>query len=235
MPPIPRRSDSGYDPRSFRRSIPLSFPWAEIATTFLVFAGNVLAPGPNVFTTIATALGSGRRVALAIPPAVFLGVLIWASAAVLGAAVVFRQVPALEPTLRAVGGLLLLWFASRYLRRAWRWEASGVKPREISPRAAFGLALGVLATNPKALTTWLVLLSIFPAGTASPAAIAVMILGAATIAALGHLFYALAFSTRHAAAIYARIGRWITGGVGLFFMGLGLLLLAEVARSLAGG
>ena len=55
------------------------FPWSEIATTLLVFAGNILSPGPNVFTTIATAIGSGRRVAMAIPPAVFLGVLGWSS------------------------------------------------------------------------------------------------------------------------------------------------------------
>ncbi len=49
------------------------FPWAEIATALAVFAANVLSPGPNVFNTIAIALGSGRRAALMAVPAVALG------------------------------------------------------------------------------------------------------------------------------------------------------------------
>lgn len=45
------------------------------------------------------------------------------------------------------------------------------------------------------------------------------------LAALGHLVYALAFSTRRAAQAYARMGRWINAGVGLFFGSLGVTLL----------
>jgi threonine/homoserine/homoserine lactone efflux protein len=56
-----------------------------------------------------------------------------------------------------------------------------------------------------------------------------MILGAALVAALGHLGYALAFSTRPAAQAYARMGRWINAGVGVFFGSLGVTLLLSVA------
>lgn len=206
-------------------------PWAEIVTAWAVFGANILSPGPNVFNTIAIALGSGRQAALAVVPAVALGVLLWASSAILGAAALFRAVPAAEAGFAAVGGLLLLWFASRYFHRARRWHAE-VETRVISPRGAFLLTLGILATNPKALTTWLVLLSIFPAAEASGPAIAVMIAGASAVAALGHLGYALAFSTRAAAAAYARAGRWITAAVGVFFTALGLSLLSEAARTL---
>lgn len=154
------------------------FPWAEIGTALAVFGANVASPGPNVFNTIAIALGSGRRVALAVVPAVSLGVLGWSAAAVLGAALAFREAPWLAPALRALGGVLLLWFAWRYARRAWAWAAGTTGARAITPRAAFLVTLGVLATNPKALTTWLVLVGIFPAERASPAAIATLILGA---------------------------------------------------------
>lgn len=207
----------------------MSSPWPEIATALVVFGANVLSPGPNVFNTIAIALGSGRRAALAVVPAVALGVLIWASAAVLGAAVAFRRFPGLEPALTALGGVLLLWFALRYLRTAWNWSARVGQNRVVSPRAAFAVTLGILATNPKALTTWLVLVSIFPAGEAGPEAVAAMILGAALVAALGHLGYALAFSSRPAAQAYARAGRWINAGVGVFFGTLGVTLLLAVA------
>jgi len=204
-------------------------PWTEILTAWAVFAANVLSPGPNVFNTIAIALGSGRAVALAVVPAVALGVLVWALALILGAAFLFERAPWIESGLTALGGGLLVWFGSRYLHRAWHWSAQIGRSRMLTARQAFALTLGILATNPKALTTWIVLISIFPAGQATGRAIAVMALGAAAVAATVHLGYALAFSTRRAAEAYARAGRWVNAGVGLFFSGLGLSLLARVA------
>ncbi|MDT8343162.1 MAG: LysE family transporter [Thermohalobaculum sp.] len=204
-------------------------PWTEILTAWAVFAANVLSPGPNVFNTIAIALGSGRTVALAVVPAVALGVMGWALALILGAAFLFERLPWLDDGLTTLGGGLLIWFGSRYLRRAWAWSATVGQARMLTARQAFTITLGILATNPKALTTWIVLVSIFPAGQATPAAIAVMVIGASVVAGLGHLAYALAFSTRRAAEAYARAGRWINAGVGVFFTGLGLRLLAGVA------
>jgi threonine/homoserine/homoserine lactone efflux protein len=206
----------------------MNFPWAEIATALAVFAANVLSPGPNVFNTIAIALGSGRQAALMVVPAVALGVLLWAIAAILGAAVLFRRFPMMETGLTVLGGCLLIWFAARYLRRAWFWLDTIGQNRVVTPRQAFVITLGILATNPKALTTWLVLVTIFPAGSAGPGAITSMILGATAVAALGHLAYALAFSTRRAAQAYARIGRWINACVGVFFATLGATLLSGV-------
>jgi len=203
-----------------------------MAAGWAVFGANILSPGPNVFNTIAIALGAGRRTALAVVPAIALGVLMWASAALLGAAALFRTVPALEPALSALGGALLVLFAIRYGARAIRWHPEAAIGRLMTARAAFATTLAVLATNPKALTTWLVLVSIFPAGEADAGAIAVMIAGSVLVAALGHLGYALAFSTRAAARVYARAGRWILAGVAVFFASLGAALLARALPAL---
>ncbi len=210
-------------------------PWAEIATALAVFAANILSPGPNVFNTIAIAVGAGRGVALAVVPAIALGVLGWALAALLGAALLVRQVPGIETILGGVGGALLLWFAYRYARRALAWRAHPTRALAIGPREAFVTTLAVLATNPKALTTWLVLISIFPAGAASPEAIGVMVLGAVAVASAGHLAYALLFSTRAAARIYARAGALLLGGVAIFFATLGASLLWQALRLVASG
>lgn len=203
-------------------------PCAEMVTAWAVFAGNILSPGPNVFNTIAIALGSGRRVALAVVPAIALGVAGWSTAALLGAAALFRQVPELQQGLTLLGGALLIWFAARYARRAWAWSETVGAGRLTGPRAAFLVTLAVLAANPKALTTWLVLVSIFPAAEADATAIAVMVAGSVLLASLGHAAYALAFSTRPAARLYARAGRWVTAGVGVFFAALGLRLVLSV-------
>ncbi|MEM8819000.1 MAG: LysE family transporter [Pseudomonadota bacterium] len=210
-------------------------PWAEMVTAWAVFAGNILSPGPNVFNTIAIALGSGRRTALAVVPAIGLGVAVWASLALVGAAVAFRAFPSLPLTLTAIGGTLLLVFARRYGLSALNWEKQRAQGRLMSPREAFLLTLGVLAANPKALTTWLVLVGIFPAGEATPLAIAVMVAGSAVVACAGHAFYAIAFSTRTAAAAYARAGRWITAGVAVLFAVLGTTLWLRVLATLFEG
>ncbi|MEM6487517.1 MAG: LysE family transporter [Pseudomonadota bacterium] len=202
-------------------------PWPEMITAWAAFAGNILSPGPNVFTTIAIALGSGRRVALAVLPAIALGVALWATLALTGAAVAFAALPWLKPVLMAAGGTLLVLFASRYARRAWDWTEAETEGRAISPRGAFLLALGTLALNPKALTTWIVLTGLFPAESATPATIAVMVIGSVLLACAGHGAYALAFSTPPAARAFARAGRWITAGVAVFFAALGTALVAE--------
>ncbi len=166
-------------------------------------------------------------------PAIAIGVALWATAAILGAQVAFRAVPGLETALTALGATLLLWFGARYLRRAAAWDAEGVRALAPTARAAFLTTLAIIATNPKALTTWLVLVTIFPVGEASAPAVAVMIAGSIVVASLGHAGYALAFSTRAAARAYARAGRWITGGVGIGFVALGLGLWREVVSVVA--
>jgi threonine/homoserine/homoserine lactone efflux protein len=89
--------------------------------------------------------------------------------------------------------------------------------------------LAVLATNPKALTTWLLILSLFPAGQTPPMARVVLVAGMACIATLIHIGYALLFSTRAAAAVYGRAAPVIDAAVGVFFLSIGLRLLAGLA------
>ncbi|MEM6973535.1 MAG: LysE family transporter [Pseudomonadota bacterium] len=203
--------------------------WPQMITAWAVFAGNILSPGPNVFTTVAIAVGSGRRVALAVVPAIALGVLGWAVLALSGARVVFQAFPLAQPLLTGLGGVLLLLFAWRYARAARARQLGQASARMIGARDAFGTTLSVLAANPKALTTWLVLVSIFPAADASLPALALMILGSIVVACAGHAAYALAFSTAPAAAAFARAGHWVLGGVALFFAGLGATLIVEAA------
>lgn len=209
-----------------------TLPWDQIALAWAVFAANVLSPGPNVFNTIAIALGAGRRTALAVVPAIGISVLIWALAAVLGAAALFTSAPWLQPALAALGGGLLILFAIRYARRALAWHPERTAALRITAREAFWTTLGVLATNPKALTTWLVLISLVPTAEATTATLTALILGPAVIACLAHTAYALVFSSGPAARVYARTGRWILTGVACFFAALGVSLLWRTVPAL---
>jgi threonine/homoserine/homoserine lactone efflux protein len=71
------------------------------ALGFLIL--NVFVPGPNVLNTIATAIGSGYRTGLACAVACGVGILLWATAALFGAAVFFQQYPLANKSLVIIG------------------------------------------------------------------------------------------------------------------------------------
>lgn len=194
------------------------------------FAFNVLTPGPNVLNTIGTALGSGRAAAYGCAAACAVGVLGWAAAALLGAGALFVAVPELRDGLTAFGALVLFYFAYRYLRRALSRADAVQRIDGVTPRIAFTQAFLVLATNPKALTTWIALLSIFPAISVSWASMTAFGLGCAVVAGGGHAVYATVFSTGHAARLYAKAARPVNGLVGVGFTVYALKLLAGVAE-----
>lgn len=201
----------------------------SLAAPLIFFALNVLTPGPNVLNTIGTALGSGRTAAYGCAAACAVGVLGWAAAALLGAGALFAAVPELRDGLTAIGALVLIYFAYRYLRRALGRSDAVQRIDGVTPRGAFSQALLVLATNPKALTTWIALLSIFPQISVSWVSMAAFGLGCAAVAGGGHAVYATVFSTSHAARIYAKASRPVNGLVGVGFTIYAVKLLAGVA------
>lgn len=203
-----------------------------------LFAANVLSPGPNVFNTIATAMGSGRAAGFAAAAAVALGVVWWATLALGGAAALFAQEPGAEVVLTLVGGGLLAMFGLTYLRRALKDLCARGRGREgaaralrVRPGRAFRDALAIQLANPKSMTTWLMLASVYPVAAAGAADLALFALAAAAVALFGHCAYALAFSSPLAAAAYARAAWAVTGAVGVAFLALGVGLLWQGAAT----
>ena len=130
------------------------------ALGFLIL--NVFVPGPNVLNTIATAIGSGYRTGLACAVACGVGILLWATAALFGAAVFFQQYPLANKSLVIIGGVLLLYFSFKYIKRSLNRHDELVSIQNQSYTSAFWQALLVMMTNPKVLTTWLAVISLFP-------------------------------------------------------------------------
>ncbi len=202
---------------------PASF-WA--VWSFLAL--NVMSPGPNVVNTIATAMGSGRVAGLASAAGVALGIGFWCLGMTLGMAAAFRLIPPLQTVLTLLGILLLGWFAVRYGRaalRGWRAGAGQVSGQPgLGARAAFARSLGVNATNPKALTTWVAVLSLFPTASAGARDIALLCAGASVVAGTIHAIYGLVFSSAPAARFYLRAAPSVNAAVAVFFAGFALKL-----------
>lgn len=213
----------------------MTLPLAPFLTVWAVLAMNIASPGPNVLNTIASALGSGRKAGLASAAGVAVGIGLWCLGMTLGMAAMFQAVPAARTALTLLAIGLLLWFAGRYLRAAlagWQGGAGRVTGKSgLSIRASFTQSLAVNAMNPKALTTWVVILSLFPAAEARAGDVATLGFGAVALAFSIHAGYALAFSTAPAARLWARLAPAISAAVGLFFAGFA----ARLALGLAAG
>jgi len=210
----------------------MTLPWAEFLTVWTILALNIASPGPNVLNTIATAMGSGRAAGMGAALGVGLGIGVWCLGMALGMAAVFVVLPLARGLLTALAIALLLWFAARYLRTAWagyrRRGAGGLAERQgMGLGAGFRRSLAVNLLNPKALTSWLAIVAIFPLARAKGGDIALLCAGACGLSFSIHTVYALAFSAPPAARFYLRHAWIVSGATGLFFLSFAAALVAE--------
>lgn len=211
----------------------MTLPLHDFAVVWLFLAVNIVTPGPNVINTIAAAMGGGRLAGMGSAAGVGIGIGFWCLAMAFGMSALFALIPALQRLLGLVAIGLLLLFATRYLRSAWSgWNGQRrglpVSPSKDSFGRAFLRSMLVNALNPKALTSWLTVLSIFPIARATPGDVALLWAGACTAAFVIHSGYALIFSAPSAARFYLRAGWVVTGIAGLFFLAFAVKLLLDL-------
>ena len=189
---------------------------------------NVFIPGPNVMNTIATAMGSGRRTGLSCAIACGCGLCVWAVVALLGAAAVFATLPVAQIVMTTIGGLLLLYFALRYIKKSMQPVANFAAISNVSFRHAFIQAFLVMLSNPKVLTTWLAVISLFPIVVSDGLHIFGFVILASLGSFCGHALVATLFSTGPASRLYMRLYRPINAAVGIGFCLYGLKLLSNL-------
>ena len=206
-------------------------PFFDLLPALGFFLLNVFVPGPNVLNTIATATGSGHRAGLACALACGLGIFLWASAALFGAAAFFEKYPLANQSLIVLGGVLLLYFSVRYLRKALNPHSDLVSITDQSFASSFWQAFVVMMTNPKVLTTWLAVISLFPIITMGLSNILGFTLLSSLASFSGHALFAIFFSSKPAARIYLSLYRPVNAVVGVGFCLYGFKLLISVIGS----
>jgi len=77
---------------------------------------GLLSPGPDFFYVSRTAAIHSRRTAIYGVIGITIGVSIWATAAVLGLAIVFKMMPALQGIVMALGGSYLFYLGVKMAR-----------------------------------------------------------------------------------------------------------------------
>lgn len=209
----------------------MTLPLGEFAEVWLFLAANIASPGPNVLNTVALAMGSGRRAGLGSACGVGLGIGLWCLSMLLGLAALVTLLPALQSLLTWTAVALLLIFALRYLRAALSGFRARAMPAPDARRGAgfatgFRRALAVIAVNPKALTSWLAVLGMFPVAQAGPGDVALLCLGACLLSFSIHAIYMILFSTAPALRFYLRAGWLLQAAAGILFATFALRLVA---------
>ncbi len=209
---------------------PPTLPWHDFLSVWAFLAANVASPGPNVLNTVALAMGSGRAAGMGSAAGVGLGIALWCLSMTLGVATLLAAVPAAGVVLAVLASGLLVLFAARYARAAWRgWRQRGMAAPMVQDgagfRAGFRRSLAVNALNPKALTSWLAVLAMFPVSRAAAGDIALLCGGACAISFGLHAAYTLVFSTPAALRAYLRAGWLLQAAAAVMFTGFALRLI----------
>ena len=206
--------------------------YIELLTAFLPALGflmlNVLIPGPNVLNTVATSIGSGRLAGIYCAYACGLGLLVWAITALSGAAMLFFTFPVLKLGLTLIGALLLWYFAIRYFSKAISKRDNTIDAIGIAKSLAFKRAFFIMITNPKVLTTFLALISLFPLVTQNFTNILLFSLLSSFASFAGHSVYAAMFSSNIAGEVYNRLYKSINFLVGFGFLIYGGKLFLDI-------
>ena len=205
-------------------------PLSSFLLVWSIVALNTTTPGPNVVNTIATAMSAGRRAGLGAATGVAIGIALWCLASSLGFAAVFAAYPVAERVMAVVAVGLMSWLSLRALHFAWQGYLGARRglpqaPAEIGYGAALVKAVMISASNPKVLTTWLSIATLFPVAQAGWADIAVLTGVSALIGLFFHSSYATVFSTGPAVRFYLRAGWVIYLISGVFFLILAAVMI----------
>ena len=182
-------------------------------------------PGPNNFMLMRFGMRRGRGVALAAGFGTTLSCIVWCALAALGLAAVLAAAPWLYKALRLGGGAYLIWFAVML----WRTPPEGPQaedgPARLGWWSAFWQGFAINMTNPKAVLFFAAIFSAY-VGPDTPLWARVAAVGICVATCLGwQLAMAWLFSTRRAAAAYARAQRPLDRAAGALMGAFGLRLL----------
>ena len=206
-----------------------AFPLEGLVIGWVALVAAAAAPGPNLLAVASSALGSGRRFALAVAAGVATGTFLWALAAVLGLTLVFSAYPWSSDVLRIAGGLYLIVVGARAILAGLKGNAALMR----GGTAAAGLGKSfrrgfvVVGTNPKAMLFWtsIAALVVVPG---MPLAVAVLFAGVSMAISFSvYAIYALVFSLPRLRAGYRGFGSQLEIAFGAVFCLFGARLLAS--------
>ncbi len=190
-----------------------------ILLAYSAFAIGMFSPGPNILSVIGTSMGTGRKAGKSLALGIACGSFLWGFLSWAGLASLLLLYASLMTAIKIAGAAYLLWLAFKAFRSAAQAKEPMVKNLDLAGTtfSYFRQGLLIQMTNPKAALTWIAIVSL-GIEAHSPFWVGFMIVaGTSLMSVIGHLTYAIAFSTRPVVSFYLKARRWIEAGLGMFF------------------
>lgn len=190
-----------------------------ILMAYGAFILGMFSPGPNILAIIGTSMGRSRKAGKALALGIASGSFLWGLATIFGLTALLSLYASAMIVIKIGGAAYLLWLAFKAFRSAM--SAKDMTPKAIELeggfRTSYRRGLLIQMTNPKAALTWIAIMSLAVDANAPLWVGASIVLGTALISIIGHLAYAIAFSTSPMVAAYRRARRVIEASLGAFF------------------
>ncbi len=192
---------------------------ADLASLLLalgIFSVGFISIGPNILAIIGTSMERGRASGVKLALGVGIGSGIWATLTVAGLTALIAAYAHAITVLKILGAIYLLWLAYKAFRSAATPEGN-VAVRPAKGNRLFLQGLAIQMTNPKAALHWIAIVGV-GLGPNAPLWVGLSLISCCTLmSVLGHLGYAITFSTQPVVDFYRRSRRWIEAGLGVFF------------------
>jgi threonine/homoserine/homoserine lactone efflux protein len=179
--------------------------------------------------TRAIEMAHGCRSGFALVAGILTGSMTWAILAATGLAAILATYANAMSIIRIIGGMYLLFLAYKSAKSAL--TASGLAmdfSRRIEPArygALYRKGLFLHLSNPKAILTWVSLMSLGVQPGVPPHVFPLLLAGSLLLSILIFVGYAVLFSSAPMISAYRRVQRWFDGAVAFFFAYAGLRLL----------
>lgn len=190
---------------------------------------GLLSPGLDFFYVSRVAAMSSRRDALCAVIGISLGVFIWASATILGLAVLFTAMPAVQGIIMMLGGSYLIYLGSQMVqvRENVAFSDTGFKQTQYKNDAwkEIRKALWVNLSNAKVVIFFSSVMSMVLNGLHEPIQMLTALMAIVTECFLYFYIISVLFSRPMAKRFYSRYSRYIDNAAGVIFILFGLFLI----------
>ncbi|MEM8801073.1 MAG: LysE family translocator [Pseudomonadota bacterium] len=200
---------------------------------YFAFCLGLISPGPNILAIVGTSMSVSRSAGVVLASGVSTGSIVWATLAVTGVTALMAAYAPVALALKIVGGGYLFWLGTKYIRaaRAGVEITAGRAIKEASLSRYYTRGLLVQMTNPKAILSWIAMVSIVSQPGAPWWVSALYIAGCSLLAFMGHIAWAVVFSTQSVVRFYDRFKKVFNSILGAAFGALGLGLILSAFKS----
>lgn len=195
--------------------------WPGIFLSCATYAIAAISPGPAMMATMGAAMESGRKAGVLLGFGIVASSMFWGLLSVFGLSALLISYPNALGLIQIFGCVYLLYLAYKTLRSVSSKRELKISTNSLSKKDELsfflhGCALNI--TNPKAIITWIAIISLGLTPD-SPLWVVFAVIGGTMIFAF--IFYtaiAVVFSTEKMVNFYSMAWRWIDAFMGLFFI-----------------